>query len=244
MKIIQFTSVMLLLTIFTNPLLADITIKPHIGYFFPRMGDVNSKIETDILTFRDIFGEPIPQPGKISGNPMYGAQIEYHLNEDYFLNVNVAYYQDKSNVFHQSFTDPSLFLNYKREVQFYDVMFNLLYFINYNSWRRFNKYMGLGIGVVLANAHSVTETNHPALPLNSRGDFTGNSLSAIISVGGKYRLTTFSYLWGEIGLEYGNMGPLDGKVTTLDHPEKRDAITESSFDFTGIYLRIGIGMKV
>ncbi len=220
------------------------TIKPYYGFFIPRMNDVNGKIQNDIRMFRDIFGEQIPSPGNINGNRVFGGQIEYHLNENYFLNINFSYYQEEVSMLYLSRIETGAFLNYSRAVELYDVIANLLYYFNYNSWRRFNTYVGIGVGLIVANAHSVTQTTYIALPLNSRGDFSGNSLSGVLSFGGNYRLAKFLYLWGEGGLLYGSMGQLDGSVTTLDNPERHNAVTTSSFDFTGIFVRAGLGIAV
>jgi hypothetical protein len=104
----------------------DLTIKPLIGYYFPKMSDVNSKIDADIRGFRNIFQAPIPNPGSINGNTLFGGQIEYHFSEDYFLNLNVSHYKEKvSSKYFSATTNPSWRFDYEREVQMIDAIFSL-----------------------------------------------------------------------------------------------------------------------
>jgi hypothetical protein len=233
----------LFLLMFTSILSAnDITLKPLIGYYFPKMGDVNSKIDSDIRGFRNLLQAPIPHPGNINGNMIFGGQIEYHFNEDYFLNLDVSYYQEKvAAAYFSANTNPTWQFDYEREVQMVDAMLNLHYYFGYSSWRRFNKYLIIGVGLIFVNAKSWTATTNPSLLIDTRGEFSGNSLSGVLGLGGNYRLSNTFKLWGEAGLQYGNTGQLDGTVTDIGNPGGGEVTSESSFDFTGVYIRGGIG---
>ncbi|RMI00526.1 MAG: hypothetical protein D6681_11255 [Calditrichaeota bacterium] len=225
-----------------SPIMGQIRLKPHAGLLFPGMGDVNAKIENDIISFRQITGEPIPSPGTIGRNKFFGVQVEYQIEEDYFASLNVGYYSDAAEVDYSA--TAGLRFHYLREVQLFDFMLNLHYYFNYSTWKRVNTYLGMGVGLSVANARSETFSNFgdELAQVDSRGDFAGNSLSALLGAGVDVRLSQAFSLWGELGLQYGNMGQLDGSVTTKDHPEKRDTVSQSSFDFTGIYVRAGLGV--
>lgn len=225
-------------------------IKPLYGYYFPRMSEVNAKIANDLDGQRRKLQEAIPSPGKLNGDQLIGGQIEYYLGDDYFMNLNVSFYSEKASVEHQGgrFSTPFTFI-FEREVEAYDVMFNLNYYLGYNSWKRFNKYIGIGAGLLVVNAHSLTvstknDSEHKVFPVNTRGEFSGTILSGVLALGGNLRLATGLKLWAESGLQYGNVGKLDGNITTISDPEKQAVSTESSFDLTGLYLRGGIGFSL
>ncbi|MGH1364618.1 MAG: hypothetical protein ACRBF0_13740 [Calditrichia bacterium] len=224
---------------------SQVTIKPHYGIYLPKMGDVNSKIENDIAEFRRITGQDFPDAGEISSDKMWGVQIEYHTGEDYFFNANVAFYD---NTAESQFNSPltSETFNYKRDVEMYDFMINLHYYIGYNSWGRFNKYMGAGVGLMVLRANSITQSNFgdPSGHFDSNAEFTGNTLSGLISAGGTLRLQPALFLWAEGGVQYGNFGELDGTITRLDAPERESIISDSQFDMTGFYVRGGIGLNL
>jgi len=87
---------LLCVLILVTPLAAQkFSIKPMVGYYYPKLGEVNSKIKTDVDELRNILGAPIPSAGKFNGNIIFGGQIEYQANEEYFFNLNVSYYQEK-----------------------------------------------------------------------------------------------------------------------------------------------------
>ena len=221
------------------------SIKPFAGYYYPNMSDVNSKIDTDIRGFRNLLDAPIPFPGKFNGNIIFGGQIEYNASEEYLFTLNVSYYGEKvSTDYFSAESTPTWEFDYQREVRMIDVIFNMHYYLGYNSWNRFNKYIGIGAGLAFLNAKSFTASTHPSNRIDTSGDFSGNILSGLISLGGNYRLTDILKLWAEFGLQYGNFGQLDGTITTFNNPEEIPATTESSFDLTGLYLRGGLGIAL
>ncbi len=220
-------------------------LKPHYGYLFPKMSAVNNKIRADINIARQLLDPSIPAAGEIGGSPFFGGQIEYHLNEDYFFNISVEYFQDEvASRFQGGGSQAPWSFDYQREVKMYDIMFNIHYYFNYNSWQRFNKYLGVGVGVVVVDARSLTVSDHPNYLRNSRGDFSGSVLSGLFSLGGDFRIVEAFKLWAEVGYQVSSVGQLDGRITTLQNPERQDIISESSFDLTGPYVRGGIALAM
>ena len=96
-------------------------LKVHYGYYWPKLSDVNAKINSDFAGWRNVHQEPIAYPGEFNGNTVWGVQVEYHVNEDFFLVVNFAYYNEDVSVNQQSMIYQ---FNYLREITMYDVMFN------------------------------------------------------------------------------------------------------------------------
>lgn len=237
---------LLCLLVLATPLTAQkFSIKPMVGYYYPKLGEVNSKIKTDVDELRNILAAPIPSPGEFNGNIIFGGQIEYQANEEYFFNLNVSYYQEKVATDYSSVnTSPPWQLNYERDLWMVDVILNMHYYLNYSSWKRFNKYIGIGVGMMFVNATSLTFTTSPNFPVDTRGDYSGSTFTGILAIGGNYRLSKTIKFWSEFGLEYGNIGELSGKVTSPEQPEGTDAVTQSSFDLTGLFLRGGLGITL
>ncbi len=222
-----------------------VTLKPLIAYPFVRMGEVNDNIAGDIRTFRESTGAAIPSPGEFDGARTFGAQVEYHLNEDYFFNLSLSFYKETVGTQFNSTLPAPIELDYQREVRSYDFMLNMLYYFNYNNWKRFNKYLGIGVGLIRVNADSKTFYKiEDELLIDSEGEFTKTGLSALISAGMNYRLATLLSIWGEGGYQVSNVGQLDGKVTTIENPTRTDFTTNSSFDLSGFYIRGGLGITL
>ncbi|MCB0261103.1 MAG: hypothetical protein KDH97_16470 [Calditrichaeota bacterium] len=217
----------------------NVILKPYYGYYIPRMADVNAKIDQDMDNARIFLQAPVPDAGKFDGEPIFGGQFEYHAGEDYFFNVNFFLYQEQVTTSYQG--DGWIF-NYEREVEMFDFVLNMHYYFNYNSWRRLNKYIGLGVGLLVLNANSLTFSTNSDYLSDSKGEFNSNTLTGVLSAGLNYRLSNYLQLWGEGGVQFGNFGQIDGKVSSLENPEKRDFISDSSFDMTGFFLRGGLGI--
>jgi len=236
----------LLICLFSMNMFAQVTLKPHYGLYLPKLGDVNSKISNDLSEFRRITGQPFPDAGELDEGPIWGVQIEYHTGEDYFFNANVAFYDNSVSSEYNSPTGSGERFNYERSIDMFDFMFNLHYYINYNSWARFNKYMGAGVGLMVLRANSITQSSFgdPTGHFDSNAEFTGNTLSGLISAGGTLRLQPALFLWAEGGVQYGNFGELDGSIRRLGSDQRETIISDSRFDLTGFYIRGGLGVNL
>lgn len=241
-KIEKWLCLFLVLVIFPPAAAQNFSLKLHYGYYYPSLGDVNSKIEEDIRGLRRDLQAPVPSPGEFNGSGVLGGQLEYRLNEDYFINLNVSYFQEKVELQYRPSPAPSWRLEYLRELKSIDAIINLHFYFNYSTWKRFNKYLGIGVGLMFLQAESFTGSDNPDELLETRGKFSGNILSGVLAVGGHYRLSKPLLFWGEIGLQYGNFGELDGTVTTLENPNEVETVSNSSFDLTGLYARAGLGI--
>ncbi len=246
----------LLIVILSLLLIAPLTaqkvnIIPYYGYLLPRMTDVNDKIESDINGrngFQRLIGQNLPFPGEFNGEGVIGAQIEYHLNENYFASINVSYYQESvGSEFATGSTGKADRFLYEREVELYDVSINLHYYFNYSTWKRLNTYLGFGVGLYVVNAFSDTEStfsNDVINPIDTHGEFSGNALGASFALGGDLRLLKFLSLRAEGGIQFANIGQLDGSITTISNPAKQETPSQSSFDFTGLFVRGGLSITV
>lgn len=241
-----FTGLILVLTLAPQLRAQHISIRPHLGYYVPRMNDVNDTIENQIRVWRELLETDLSDPGKIDGGPIIGGQIQFHLNESYFIALSAAYYREKSET---AFAADDRRFAFTREVEFLDVQLNIQYYFDYEPGTIFNKYLNLGIGVMNGQADARTINTFPAslvsgaqLPrVDTTGDFSRSSLTASITAGIDVRLASLLSLWLEGGLQFGNIGQLDGTVTRLDADPVED-LSSTEFDFTGFFLRTGFGI--
>ena len=241
----------LLIFVFATPLLSQsFTIKPFYGYVRPQMTDVNRRIDTQMEAWRELLEEPLPSPGKISGQAILGGEIQYHLNDDYFLGLKVSRYQDQvtTDYLDQTAAAPGRFL-YTREVEAIDVALHLDYYFAYDESSRLNKYFGLGLGIIFAQAQSVTQSTFEmtgskvTLPLiDTSGDFSGTAFTALISAGLDLKVAGPFSLWSEAGYRYAKFGQLEGTVRQINSQQNAAFTTNTSFDFSGFYLQAGLGI--
>jgi len=244
---------LLLLLFATTSVAQRLTIKPYYGYLLPRMGDVNNRIDVQLEGWRDLLGEPLPAPGEINGNRSLGGQLQYHLSDEYFLALNVSNYQEKIAMeYFRPGSQPADRFFFEREVESIDVVLSVHYYFAYDESRRLNPYVGIGAGLLFAKAKSNTIStiiSNPSQgtlfpPTDTRGDFSGETLIAAISGGLDLRIVHFLFLWGELGYQIANLGQLEGSVTAINEQPNAAFTTRTSFDFSGLYFRGGLGIRL
>lgn len=241
--------------IFVAPLAAQsLVIKPYYGYLLPRLSEVNDQIGRQIGVWRELLEEPIPSPGEIDGHYVFGAQVLHHFNDDYAVTLELSRYQEKAaSDYFKPATTAERFL-FEREVETYNLAVNLNYYFGYDETSRLNKYVSFGTGLLFAKANSVTlssiasDPKGASLPaVDTRGEFSGTSVTAALAGGLELRLLGSLAVWGEAGYRYAKMGELDGTVRRLDEQQSGVFITETSpteasFDFSGFYFHAGLGL--
>jgi opacity protein-like surface antigen len=246
-KLIALAAISVSLIFATATAAQRLFIKPYYGYLRPSMGDVNDRITHQIDAWRQILGEPIPSPGKIDGRNIFGAQIQYNLNDDYFLLLDVSRYKDEAVA---EYMRPNAFSErffYQREVKSLTAVLYLNYSLDYDPASRLNKYIGIGAGLISAEANSntrssfVTDDTGALLELvDTQGEFSGNSLMAAVTGGLEWRLLSLVLVWCEAGYQYAKLGQLKGTVTS--NQQNSTFTSNTSFDFSGFYFHAGLGI--
>ncbi len=236
--------------IFVAPLAAQsLIIKPFYGYLLPRMSEVNDQIGRQIGLWRELLEEPILSPGKIDGHYVFGAQVLHHFNDDYAVTLELSRYQEKiATDYFKPASSSERFL-YERDVETYNLAVNLNYYFGYDEASRLNKYVGFGAGLLFAKANSVTlssivsDPKGASLPaVDTRGEFSGNSITAALAGGLELRLAGSVSLWGEAGYRYAKIGQLEGTARRINEQEASAFTTNTSFDFSGFYVHAGLGL--
>ncbi|MGH7600289.1 MAG: hypothetical protein ACREOI_28380 [bacterium] len=240
----------LFFSFFVAPLAAQsLAIKPYYGYLLPRMSEVNDQIGRQIGLWQELLGEPFLSPGKINGNHVFGGQVLHHFNDDYAVTLELSRYQEKIVTdYFKPASSPERFL-FEREVETYNLAVNLNYYFSYDETSRFNKYVGFGVGLLFAKANSTTlssivsdsKTGALLAPVDTRGEFSGNSITGALAGGLELRLAGSVSLWGEAGYRYAKIGQLDGTVRRIDDQEGAAFTSDASFDFSGFYFHTGLG---
>lgn len=228
----------------------NFTIKPFYGYLRPQMTDVNRRIDNQMAAWRELLEEPLPSPGKFSSRSIFGGELSYHLNDDYFIGLNVSRYQDQVTTDYRSSSPaaPGRFL-YSREAEAIDVALHLDYYFDYDESSRWNKYFGVGIGLISAQARSVTRSTFEmtaskvTLPLiDTTGDFSGTAFTALLSAGLDVKMAGPFAIWSEVGYRYAKLGQLEGTARQINSQQNAAFTTNTSFDFSGFYVQAGLGV--
>jgi opacity protein-like surface antigen len=245
-------AVILLPLIFVTPLLAQsLALKPYYGYSLPQLSEVNDQMKRQIEGWQTLLGASIASPGEFSGKSIFGGQVQYHLNDDYFLALDVSRYQQKISTEYLSGATPAPDrFYYERSVETFDVALNLDYYFGYDPESRLNKYFGIGVGMIFAQATSLTQLSFAAEPepgttltaVDTRGDFSGNSITGAFLLGLDWRLSDWFFLWTEGGYRYAKVGQMDGTVSRADNQQDTAFTTTTSFDFSGFFVHAGLGI--
>lgn len=244
-------SFIFLTVVFVTPLLSQsFTLKTFYGYLRPQMTDVNRRIDTQMAAWRELLEEPLPSPKEFSGQAIWGVELQYHLNDDYFLGLNISRYKDEVTSDYRSSapTAPGRFL-YTRDAKATDVALHLDYYFGYDEASLLKTYFGLGIGLLFVQARSVTQStfaitsSQVLLPLiDTTGDFSGTAITALLSGGLDFKLAGSLSLWSEVGYRYAKIGKLDGTIRQINSSQNAAFTTNTSFDFSGFYLQAGLGV--
>lgn len=241
-----------LLFLYASPSFSQrITLKPLFGYYLPKLNAVNDDIAKELPFWREFLETDLPDPGKIGGHAVYGGQLQFHFRESYFINVHVSFYRDAAETQFSDALNPSAGqFHYSRKVEFYDAILSLQYFFDYDSDNLFNTYLRIGAGVLSTNAKTETKSTFTAsmvsntfLPqVDTQGDFSGSTLTGIISAGMELRFTPSLTIWGEAGLQSANVGQLNGSLQRANSTAVPDYTTNTTFDFSGLFVRLGGGV--
>lgn len=230
----------------------QISLMPYAGFFLPRLNDANQIIDEQLSIWQELLGVELPAVGDLGFNKSYGGQIYFHLRESYHLGIQAGYYSDRiSTAFQRPGNAIEEFI-YRRETSFVDVNAELRYDFEGPPGRGINPFVKLGIGVLAAKAHAHTKSSFETsldgttmLPqVDTRGDFSGTTLSATLALGFIFYFDSPVFLWAESGGQAANVGTMGGTIRRLGASELPDAVSTTSFDFSGLFFRGGIGLAL
>ncbi len=230
----------------------NFTIKPYFGYTTVRMADANNDTKVRIENLRRITGQPLSFPDAFKGDYTWGAQIEYHMEENYFFNLNTSYFREKNTANNTTTVSASPFTYHTdRQIELFEISVGLHYYINYSSWKRVNTYLGGGFGLGLGWFQSNLKFNDKDNRVNNSADFSSNALTAHICGGATVRLSTWLFLSGEAGIRFANLQQMDGQLRVDEDVDnvvrktiENNYVTDAVYDFTGFYFTLGTGFML
>jgi hypothetical protein len=222
-------------------------LKPYAGYATVRMNDANEDMAFRVGELQKQVQQALPTPDKLNGNWVWGVQLEYHQEGNYFFNLNTWFFREKTATdYSKTSGTPQLEYHYDRQIELFDLGVGMHYYFGYSSWKRVNTYLGAGFGV----GFGWLESNFAYLDdvpqnqnIDNHGDFSAATLTAVFNAGGIVRLIPEVFLQGEVGFRLANMDQLDGKLRTTQGTFN-DLTTEASYDFSGFYATAGIGFRI
>jgi len=198
-----------------------------------------------------VLEAPVPFPADINGDAAYGGEVAFDFSENYSLSLGLYYYNEETQLRYNVPAAQSLTrFNFTRGVRLYDLFANLRYHYFEVGYSNMNPYVGLGVGLAIAKAKSTTQhfvddfqDNLTFTLTDTQGDFDGNTTSGQIFAGVDMRLIDYVSLWAEGGYQLARVGQMDG---TIKRPGAEDAAftSNTSFNYSGFYLRGGIGIAL
>jgi hypothetical protein len=227
------------------------SVKPYVGYARLEMTEVDENNRYGITTLSYLVSHNLPFPEPFGGNLMGGIQIDYHLENQYFLYVGSYYYREKSEVdYVDPVNNPNLQFSNKRDIELFEFSLGLQYYLRYSSWRRINGYLGGGAGFAFGGAHSVFLYHDGVNSVDNQGDFNSTALTAHFCVGIRFKFSPFFSILPEAGYRLANLQQMtgvlevhqnipsepNGQINTRDD----DYQTEANYDFSGFYFNVGL----
>jgi hypothetical protein len=227
------------------------SIEPVIGYTRVSMDAVNADIRYKVNKLSAQTGNTIMLPDPLEGNLFWGIQANYHMENNYFLNVGTSYYREVSDLTQGNAANMNTFyFHTRRENQLLKFNFGIRYYFNYNSWNRVNFYLGGGTGYALGWSDYRFEYGDGTNSINNTGNFSSGAITAYLSTGISLRFMPRFSLNPEVGYHYANLGQMTGRYQISQIFPKdpaaqlegiyTDFITEEEYNFSGFFASIGL----
>ena len=246
----------LILLIQTPPVCSQsFKVKPYLAYSGVRMDDVNRDIANRIGQLRNLVDQPLPNPEKFNGNYGWGIQGQYHLGENYFLHLDTYFYKEKiKSEYYQQLQPNSVNFLFERQIQYFEASFGLKYYLDYNTWKRLNFYLGGGVGIGFGWTDANTKYNDTINTINNSGQYSSTALVTYFLAGAEIRLSPYFSFFPEAGYRLANLRQMNGRVSIYqDFPGYPDSSLEATnvddtleqiYDFSGFFISIGIGFII
>jgi opacity protein-like surface antigen len=236
----------------TSAFAQGVTLRAFTGFLKPSLSDVNNVVESQIGGWSEIIGESIATPDRFNGDQTYGGQVNIRLDETWALNINISYFNERNSVEHLGAIETPALQNrfyFDRNIKLYDFWVGMNHYFDYSVREPLNYYVGFAAGLSYVKAKSTTELTYTvdadgdSLTFSDAfGDFSGSTLAGTFYAGAEYRVLSPFIVWGEFGVDYINFGRISGTFSNIDRPNPIEEQTVSTFNFTGYYLRLGLGL--
>lgn len=227
------------------------SIKPYVGYATVQMKEVNSGIQSRVESLIGLTGVTVPQPDPFKGNIAWGVQFGYHLEDNYFLTFGTYFYsEDRTLHYRDESLGYQVIFDNMRNIKLFEASFGMKYLFSYSSWKRFNFYVGGGIGFAIGWSETFFWYSDETNFVNNKGDFSSIALSGHILGGISIRLSPSISVEPEIGYRAANLAQMEGELRfSQNFPNfpggqeegvDNQFITEENYNFSGFFVNIGL----
>jgi opacity protein-like surface antigen len=226
------------------------SVKPYISYATVQMKEVNEGTEGRVESLRELTGVYVPTPDPFKGNYAWGIQIGYHLEDNYFLTFGTYFYRENRDFNYQDNSQGYLVLfDNNRSIRLFEASFGMKYFIRYSSWKRFNFYVGGGIGFALGWSETLFSYSDETNYVNNIGEFSSNALTGHLLAGLSIRFSPTISLEPEFGYRMANLSQMEGTLRfSQDFPNalpQQEGVdnqftTEENYNFSGFFVNLGL----
>jgi len=227
------------------------SIKPYAGYATVQMKEVNAGIEARVESLTGLTGVPVPQPDPFKGNLAWGIQFGYHLEDNYYLTLDTYFFSEDSKIHYRDESQGyQVIFDNMRNIKLFEASFGMKYLFNYSSWKRFNFYVGGGIGLAIGWSETFFWYSDETNFVNNKGDFSSIALAGHIMGGLTIRFSPTISLEPEIGYRAANLAQMEGELRfSQNFPNipggQSEGVdnqfqTEENYNFSGFFVNIGL----
>jgi len=245
MKTFDWLVLFLLGLIWFSPLgAARLSIKPYFGYAVVNMSEVNDDMVTKLDALFRQTGVRLPPPESFGGNYAWGFQMEYHWEEEYFVNVSSYFYREPTEAWYSGYLQGNAVeYHYQRTIEYLEFTLGLHYFFRYSTWKRINWFIGSGVGVGIGWNESTFYYSDASYLINNKGDFSTSAMSAYFSAGITFHVTRSFYFFLEPGYRVAPLREMTGRLTTPAGVTD-SFTTPEKYDFSGFFIMAGVGLGI
>ena len=207
------------------------------------MGQVETDNTNDIRGWNQ-QGIPIEEFKSVKTAWLFGAKGSYRFERDIFLSLAVAYAEREVRALYESY---DVTLDLKRSVGFTDITAGLGYYFPIFPIHT-DAYAGAELGMMFARANALAfsftqkeaDSTQIEIVLDSEGIYRKNKLVLSAIAGANIHVLEPVFVQVEAKYKFGLVGKMEGDVRRFDVTDTQETTIE--FDYSGLFLSIGIGI--
>jgi hypothetical protein len=212
------------------------------GYGTQSLDDVNAVIKGDEQTF---LAAGIPASFEEFGGAVdLGAEIGFKLTKSFSMGIGINY---QSNDVYNSYSDFSGIYEDDIKLSVLDVSGNVAFWVP-NTGLFFGGAAGYGFGE-MEEFVNFQIYGDPASSYRIYGEGDGSGFTASAFAGYQAVFTSGFLVFGKAGYAYRNLKEFDGRFTSAEFGTWSGTILNGAgrpieFDFSGVYVLVGIGFSL
>jgi hypothetical protein len=215
------------------------------GYGFLSLEAVDAKNASDVVGWANL-GIPVNDFASVKRSPFFSGRMTYRYTRDFAVSLYGSYFSESVS---SSYEGPEATLHLDRSVAATDLSLGISYYPALQPYV-LEWYIRVNFGLILARAsaralgEAATKPGGVIVmvpPVDSDGKYTKAKTFAGFFVGADVPLSRQIFLTGEAGYRVAQVGQLDGDITRSGVQSVE--MSSTTFDYSGILLGIGLGIK-